>query len=495
MSLFDWFRRRRRKRRWTREAVLRSRAWELSQTIDSTSRLWQSVEDVAGNSIEESVLAVYRAKALHEWRHDAYARGIAQTYAGDVVGAKGPRLKIHSRREDGSEDEEWNDALLWQWQQWQRRADVTGRLSFSALLRQAVRALFPAGEALFLRVIDAESLRLQAIAAMRLVTPTDNDDEQTKLGITLDSTGRPVAYHFSDGGALQQTTRVPAERVLHYFPVDLPEQLRGIPLLACSLETGAVFRDWIKASLSALQLSAKFGVVLESDLPPADLPTIMTDDDEATDEDEVPILDIPSGAIVPLPDGMKATQIKPEHPPALFAEFAQELQRRLGRAIGMPRIRVAADSSDSNYSAARLDVQSYWRLVQCEQEQLETTICEPCLFDLARLGELSGRLPRAPVRWWASWTWPSPPVIDEIKEAQAAMLRLASHRSTLAEEAVGDWQDTVRMQARIERLAADEGTSVLPAQVRMTLRGNAAVPGAAVADEVEALVEMEASGV
>ena len=112
-----------------------------------------------------------------------------------------------------SPDPEWNRAAEEHFQRWARRAEITGRFSFSECQHLACRALDTDGEVFVHRVLDDRELpKLQLIEAHRI---GDDGEDETIDGVKLDDTGRPVAYRLlDDEGGFDD---LEAAFVLHVF--------------------------------------------------------------------------------------------------------------------------------------------------------------------------------------------------------------------------------------------------------------------------------------
>jgi len=139
-----------------------------------------------------------------------------------------------------SSDEEWNakvEATVIQ--PWERSADLTTRQPFSAMQSQMALSWFRYGEAFILKTSNAQGFpRLQMIDPSRVVTPSmrDNANRDIYDGIEVNSNGQAIAYWIRDRDE-QTVRRVDATQVLHLFEPERPDQVRGIPFLAPSLNT------------------------------------------------------------------------------------------------------------------------------------------------------------------------------------------------------------------------------------------------------------------
>src|SRR5262249_6749474 len=157
----------------------------------------------------------------------------------------------------------------------------------------------------------------------------------------------------------------PASQVIHWFRLDRPGQLRGIPELQAALPLFAVLRRWTLATLSAAETAALFAALLKSNLPPEDTAEAPPPFDQ---------VELERGMMMTLPDGYEATQLRPEHPTAEHKTFKREILKECGRPVSMPVNVVTGDSSDHNFSSAKLDHYGYRQALRVERSFAETAV-------------------------------------------------------------------------------------------------------------------------
>jgi len=109
--------------------------------------------------------------------------------------------------------------------------------------------------------------------------PKHRDHNDEIAGIALDQWGNPSAYgvlkrHPGDSGVfrtpiddLTAYDKFAAASLMHYFRVDLPGQLRGIPDITPALPLFAQLRPYTLETIAAAETAASFAAVICTDSP------------------------------------------------------------------------------------------------------------------------------------------------------------------------------------------------------------------------------------
>ena len=374
-------------------------------------------------------LETLRNRCRFEIANSGYASGIANTFADDVVGASGPTLRLTADVSDRTL-QSVRDA----WEQWSEVCDIRGRQHLVDVLRTGVRNLGSDGEFL-LRMVNGGgdtsrvSLRLMEIEPDRLFTPLGLlGDKSIRGGIKFDALGRATLYyvHFHPGdqlGGYQPTAvePVPARFMLHFFAVQEAGQSRGVPWLAPVLNNFHHFRQFTEATVLAARVAAHMGAAMVHTNNP-----LMAN---RTASAELDVMDIEPGVAMQLPEGWNVTQMKAEHPNAEFLDFRKAMLGEFGRPYAMPWIRVACDAGDSNFSAARLDMNAYFAAVRALQAQLERRVLRPLWREFESELRMTRPLPSAEIH--PRWVWDPAPSVDPLSDAQAQKQRLENNTTTL----------------------------------------------------------------
>ncbi len=444
--------------------------YEAADSNRLNKKHWGSASGSSADALIFQALETLRNRARHETRNNGYAEGMIETYAADCVGPVGPQLQI----EFGNES--WNEDVEDGWRGWTEQCDLAGRMHFADKLRLFIRQFFEAGEAFEQKVsADVDTpvrLRLLSIEPDRVDSPNGFDDANVRKGVKVDGNGAPLSYYVSKthpgnivwSSGLTDYDELQAKDVYHLYKLNRPGQTRGVPWLAPVLDVFGHFRDLDHHTLLAAEYAAALAVLLYTDHTDAEY------DDCGGVYD---IVDIEEGSMAMLPRGWKATQIKPEQPPVAYPEYKKELLKQIGRPVGMPYLVIGADAAGHNYSSARLDTLTYWDHLEMTQASLARHCCTPLVREWIAEARLAGVIGRVPPKFRITWTWPQRKHVDQLKEEQAAILRLASGRTTWAKECKAqgmDWEEVFR-QLKRERekaqelgLGLDFGTLVLAAK-------------------------------
>lgn len=311
------------------------------------------------------------ADCKKEYFDNPYARNTARNFALGVYGA-GPKLQILSP------DEVINNSIESLFRKWRKATNFDGKI------HTALESLFYDGEAFFLTYSDPRvpgGLNFELIEPYRVRDPYGTSQDPNRIeGILFDDFNRPVSY-FIEKSCVNpmynlplEVEEVPADRVIHFFLPDVTNQRRGIPMLQAVLSTLASLQRIGDASLGAWELAAKMNLYVQTPLEAFEFLQCVPKDYETGQENAIEAFQtIPiaqDGGITFLANGMTMGQVKSEHPTSQFYQSKAAYLSEVGAGVGQPRNVVSADSSDYNFSSARLDMTQFYRHVHQVQGQL-----------------------------------------------------------------------------------------------------------------------------
>jgi lambda family phage portal protein len=431
--------------------------YDSAQTTDENIRHWVNADNISAKFTNlPNVRYNLRNRARYEVANNSYAAGIVATIAQDIIGT-GPRLQLLS------DDEAENSRIEAEWAQWVRAVHLPARLTTMR------RSLAVDGEAFCMMISNPRvedftpvQLDLRLIEADQVATPWFNPvDPLATDGICYDEHMNPLRYSIlkRHPGDFYQIGLVAdwydARRIIHWFHVDRPGELRGVPELTPALPLFAQLRRYTLAVLAAAETAADFAAILYSEMPP---------DGEAADSVPFDTVPIERRMMMTLPGGWKMSQFRPEQPSQQYSDFKHELIAEISRALLIPKSLALGDSADLNYSSGRLDHQVYHRNVQITRSEIEVRILDR-LF-AAWLNEMSlatdliaggpDRLEGFPHIWY----WDGFGHVDPQKEALAQQTRLQNHTTTYAEEyakAGRDWKAQLIQRGRELALMGELG--------------------------------------
>jgi len=232
-------------------------------------------------------------------------------------------------------------------------------------------------------------------------------------------------------------------QMFHWFRVDRPGQLRGIPEVTPALPLFAQLRRFTLATLSAAETAANFAGILTG--VPAD------EDDQVPPWDNV---EITRNMLTTTPEGTDLKQFSAEHPTTTYEMFKRELLCEIARALQMPRLIALLDASGYNYSSGRLDKQASDRSIEVERYQCELVVLKKiwnAWFDEAI--RIPGFLPvevEAGMQVTPRWLWRELGHVDRKKEADGATAEMENMTTTLSNECAKsglDWEEVLEQRA------------------------------------------------
>lgn len=414
----------------------RRAGFDNARTTDENRKHWREADGLSATAqLTPHVRKLLRDRTRYEVQNNPYAAGAVTTLVNDTVG-RGPRLQMLT------DDLGLNRAVESLWKEW---ADIT---DWGLESRVLAGVKYVAGESF---AIPFESSRLTGMnfpvpIRLRLLepdqiahpwdAPTDHAGDD---GIDVDENGEPTHYHVlryhpGDLGGLAgfgKANRYEAKDVLHWFEPKRPGQLRGVTPFQPALGTFAQVRRFAMATLSAAEFAASIAGVLETQLPAGSEPEIVTA------EDAFGTVDVVRAMLLTLPTGVKANQLKAEHPSTTYDTFVNAKLRECGRAINMPFGKLSGSHAGFNYSSAKMDDAPYWADRDIERQGIEAKaynpffrlFCDFARFVIPKLAAYKGR-------WWQlahAWQYDARPTSDPVKDATGDEKNLTNATDTLAD--------------------------------------------------------------
>jgi lambda family phage portal protein len=444
--------------------------YDAATTNDDNRRHWSAADGLSAKTANGiAVRRTLRNRARYEIANNSYARGITLTLANDIVGT-GPRLQMLTDDPDANRQVE---------REFSRWAHAIG---LAEKLRTMKLAACGDGEGFGVLtnnpgVQSPVQLDLMLVEADQVAAPIEFVGQPNYVdGIQFDAFGNAISYHVlkSHPGDLRslwgEFETIPAKAVLHYFRVDRPGQVRGIPEITPAIPLFAQLRRFTLAVIAAAETAADFAGILYTDAPA---------NGEADSAEPFEPIELEKRSLLTMPGGWKMSQLEPSQPCSTYSEFKHEILNEIARCLNMPFNVAAGNSSGYNYASGRLDHQTYFKSIRVEQSQMARIILDRILN--AWLNEASlieGLLPQS-VRTTTfdavhQWFWDGQEHVDPLKEANAQATRLANHTTTLAYEFARqgrDWEDALYQRADEMKLMAQLGLT-LPGAIAPTSSPN-----------------------
>jgi len=347
-----------------------------------TSRLSNNWTTSASSVDSElhSGLDAMRARSRDAANNNAYARKFLQMFVTNVVGPNGFILQSQVLGNKGKVDKDNSSVIEEAYKKWGARSvcDITGQRSFVDICRLFAETLARDGEVLMRRVrgkhVNKFGYALQPIDIDRLDVnhnmqlPNGNF---TRMGVELDTYGRPVAYfiktqHPGDNLPREARDKVPVERVLardvfHCFMPSRSEQRRGIPRMHAGLERLESLGGFQEAAVYAARYGASkmgFYVAPDGNIAP------MADEE---DEDGEFYENVEPGMMGVLPKGYDFREFNPDYPTANFEPFVKTILQEISSAWGVSYHGLTNDLEGVNFSSIRTGVieeRDHWQVIQ-----------------------------------------------------------------------------------------------------------------------------------
>ena len=435
------------------------------------------------------------ARARDLTRNDANIQSGVRLRQDGVVGAMFlPNPRPNSERLFGKEDVKWEDEHadeitdLWMasaegQNHW---LDAGGRMTVTEMTRLAVEQDTVYGESTASVEWIKEGGRpfntaIQMIDTDRLSSPLNNFDPKISMGVELGVRDQPIAYHIrmahpSDwqrGMDANRWKRINAQlrwgrkQFIHIYTMHRPGQTRGMGTMVAAIPEMKMARQFRETVLQNAILNATYAATIESELDPATIFAKLGGTSAAPDEIQQAIYGYMAGyanmlgSVVGGSNNLKMGGVKIPHlPPGsklqlqgagqggpLGSEFEASLNRVMASAFGVSYEQFSRDYTKTNYSSGKMaSVETYKAMMTIKRavaDRFASTVYRLWYEEMLNRGAFTTVKRVMPsfyegfnADWYCTidWVGASRGQVDELKETQAAILRLNNGLSTLEEE-------------------------------------------------------------
>jgi lambda family phage portal protein len=411
--------------------------------------------------------------------------------------------------------------------------DAARNHTFTGLVRLAIAGFVYTGEVVappqWIREVGRPfNTAVQMISPMRLSNPLNQVDTATlRNGIELDSTwGKPIAYHIRDayptefyqGNFPFSWTRIPVEKpwgrhmMIHIKDTIQPSQNRGISELTAVLKQMRMTKKFQDIVLQNAVINASYAATIESELPSEVVAAAMGSHTSAdpsegfmnfvgtwlhglqsymSNSQNVSV----DGAKMPhLYPGTKLNMKPLGTPGGIGTEFEVSLLRHVAAGLNISYEELANDFSKTNYSSGKASMLKTQRHMAGRKkfvaDRFATEVFQLYAEEILNKGLLP--LPRnydyrilysngytdsivKEALFNCAWVGAGRGQIDELKETQAALLRIAGGLSTWENEIArqgGDYRAVFRQRAREDKLAKSYDITFDLGTVKPTAEGD-----------------------
>lgn len=356
--------------------------------------------------------------------------------------------------------------------------DASRKNGLTGLVRMALAQSFMSGEALAAAEWLSEAGRpyktaINMIDPDRLSNPNDESDSAyMRRGIEIDKFGAAKAYHIRDAHPMEsyhdrfgaKWTRVPAfkpwgrPQIIHIAEVLRPGQTRGVSKMVAVLKEMRMTKVYKDIVLQNAVVNATFAAAIESELPRELVFSQLGAGDMSWLQKYMSALAEYVGSADNLAiDGVRIPHLFPGtklnlqnagQPGGIGSGFEESLLRHICSALGLSYEQFSKDYSKTNYSSARASMIETWKYMQSRKklitDRFATLVYMLWLEEEINRPDTDLPLPKGAAHFYeginreaycrCDWIGASRGQIDELKETQAAVLRIASGLSTYEEE-------------------------------------------------------------
>ncbi len=424
-------------------------------------------------------------------RNDAFAQSGVQIHKDNIVGAQyrlnaKPRIKVLGL--DDTWEEEFAEEVEEKFTNWAESLnnwpDASRRNTLTSLVRLAVGTYLVGGEVLataeWMRDADrAYRTAIQMVALDRLSNPHDQgfDMERTRGGVRLSASGAPLGYYIRQASAggmwdwnksnrwsfIRARNGLNRPQVLHIVEQMRPGQTRGVSQMAAALKEMRITKRFRDITLQNAVVNASFAAAIESELPSSTVFEALGGGDVGTTVvnyaqqflgaisaygNNARNMQIDGVKIPHLMPGTKLNMMPMGNPGGVGGEFEQSLLRYLAADLGVSYEQLSRDYSETNYSSARAAINETHKFMigrkKMVADRFATTIYRLWFEEAVNAGDIesmkSASVPNMYDRLMmdafitSEWIGAGRGQVDELKETQAAILRIKNRLSTYEEE-------------------------------------------------------------
>jgi lambda family phage portal protein len=359
--------------------------------------------------------------------------------------------------------------------------DASGTMTFTDMIRLGIGGFVYTGEVLqTVEWLNRQRGRpfntaFQMISPTRLCNPDNSMDTDTlRAGVERDGYGRPTAYHirttfpgdFYPMGQTDQWKRVPAttpfgrRMVIHIKDALQPDQTRGIADMVSALKTMKMAKKFNEITLQNAVVNATYAAAVESELPTEAIYQAMGAGGTGLQAMLGQYMDALT-AYVGKADNIAVDGVKMPHlfpgtklslkpmgtPGGVGTAFEESLLRHIAAPLGLSYEQFSKDYTKTNYSSARASMAETWKFMQSRKKvvaERQATMMYICWLE-EEINRPDSVIPLPPnfnfydpymreALCCCDWVGASRGQIDESKETEAALARIAGGLSTYQAE-------------------------------------------------------------
>lgn len=498
------------RRQQAREVLTRSAMYAAAKNSLSTGE-WQPA-DSRINTIIANSLPNLRARARQLVR-DMPAMATAINRIEEFTVGSGITMQARVKDPDsGKLARAVNQKIEDVWNWWCDEADDGGRLHFTEIQQLFARSEAEIGEYVAIKKLSRSSGRMLPLSLL-LMEP-DNllswaagnsaatdalPGNEVSQGVEYDPrTGRALAYHFEAWDRFKKPLRVPADQVVHGFRTLRPGQLRGVTPLAPVILMAQAMRDFLEATLSTAQKSARWLAFVTSADPAATMAAFgaaasPTYSDSAGNRKYT--MEMGMSVIDFLHTGEDVKIADHNQPGDTFTPFIRFLLQSFASSCGLTYELISGDYSGAVYTAARVARNDMLKGIGVRRARLLRQFCEQVRREVIDWAVLTGKLDLpgyfANRRDYLRCVWvdPGTELLDPMREGRAEAEAIKGYTRSPQDVLISKGDDPEKVLDEIQewrQMLADRGLP-LPEEIdgRLPLKSNPAAVAGQKADGFE----------
>lgn len=449
---------------------------------------------MAGGSSPDSMVRqgyrVLKQRAREMSRNNAHATRFLGLLEENVIGPNGIMLQARVGEQEGRLNKEVNWEIERAWREWSESnlASADGRLCREEIEQLAMRTVPTDGECL-IRMLpgfrNSHGFALQVLDTDQLDEsfdrPAGEGRNEIRMGVEVDSWGRPVAYHiwsdhpydYRSGRKKERRVRVRADEIINLQMLRQPGQTRTVSWFAPILLDARMHAGYREAELVAARTAAaKMGFfVQDGEAVPMPMPG------EGQGGPSAPgTMEAAPGMIDALPAGWSFQSWDPQHPTSAFGAFDKAILRTIAAGLRIGYNALASDLEGVNYSSLRegkLIDRDVYRLLQSSViRQFSRPVHRTWLKWAITTGAV--QLPSRDVGRYLEanfqprgWSWVDP--LKDLKASELELKMLLTSRTRICAERGIDFEDVLIELNREKQLMEMYG--IQPEEVANALDG------------------------
>lgn len=455
------------------------------------------------------------ARGLDAVQNDGYLTGAMHTQRDSIVGSQ-YRLIATPNYEALGATEEWSERFQMivearfnlMADDTECHFDAAGCMTVTDMIRLGIVGFGYTGEVLAVAEWLPKKNRpfrtaIQMVSPTRLSNPNQGmDTNNLRRGVERDMYGRPMAYHIRSTfpgdfyayndlpvwKRIEATTNWGRRQVIHIKEPMRPDQTRGVSDMVSVMKQMRMTRKYNDVVLQNAVVNATYAAAIESELPTEAIFQSMgaggpgfanmlgeymkglTEYVNATDKIAIDGVKMPH-----LFPGTKLNMKNAGTPGGIGTGFEESMLRHIAAPLGLSYEQFSKDYTKTNYSSARASMAETWKFMQSRKKVvadrfatmiyilwLEEEINRPdSMIPLPPNFNFYDPYQRAALTS-CEWIGASRGQIDEMKETQAAILRINAGLSTYQAECARlgeDFRAVFKQRSREQRMMTELGLS------------------------------------